>query len=261
MPVIEVMERLLEVCFYAAAAALVGAAGGYLTSSRATRQERGTGEAHLAAAMTLRRWGLAAAATLVLLALVRLAVRTAADAGRFPSVDAMAGVVSGTTWGNGWWAQLYVALLAVAGLLIAGRRVRQGWSLATAAALGVAYTLPMTGNGGAAVFDRGLLLVAALHALFAGLLASAPMTLLAMTARGAALVHAAGWTRWLAVGGLVLTVAALALVGDRLGPDGTGVWVLVLKAAMLAVAATLALARPRVALAATGAALVLTALL
>lgn len=260
-------ELLLESTWYAAAVIVIGGSGAYLTATRWARRDRGAREAHAAIIGSVRRWALGGAAALVLLALVRLAVRAAADAEGMASIDEMSRVVSATTWGTGWWAQLYVALLAMAGLLIAGRRQRQGWSLATAAALGVAYTLPMTGDDGAAVLDRLPLALTALHVFGVGVSLGVPLLLLAVggsTVAPSGLGTAAKWT--LGLGAAVALATGVAVAALKLGSfaalagSGAGRMLLV-KAAGGAAMAGLALTRPRVALAAAGAALLATALL
>ena len=260
-------EPLLETIWYAAAVAVIGGAGAYLTATRWARRDRGLREAYAAIGLVLRRWALGAAAALVLLALVRVALRAGADAGGMASIDEMSRVVSTTAWGTGWWAQLYVALLALAGLLIAGRRQRQGWSLATAAALGVAYTLPMTGRDGAAVLERLPLALTALHVFGVGVAIGVPLVLLAAGRSGVVpggLVAAAKWTLGLGVALALATGAAVAALRfgsvAALVESGAGRMVLVKLAAGTALAG-LALTHPRAALAAAAAALLATALI
>lgn len=259
---------LLIWIWYGAAALLIGGAAAYLAVSRWVRRDRPEPGVPLAIGALLRRVSLAAAATLVAAALARIAVRTLGEAGTL-TLDAMTSVASGSSWGTGWWAQLYVALLAMAGLLIAGRRPRQGWSLATAAALGAAYTLPMTGAGGAAGLDRLPLALAALHTFLAGVWVGVPLlTGAAIRATGAAappgLRAAAKWTLALGAGGAVLTGLALVALAPRSpGAIFTSGYatVLALKLAAAALLGYAALARPRLALAAAAVALIATAAL
>lgn len=259
---------LMEWVWYSAAVAVIGGAGAYLTISRWARRDRSRREAHAAMSIVLRGWGLSAAGALVLLALIRLMLRTAAEyGGGVPTLDAMSHMVSGTMWGNGWWMQLYVALLAVAGLLIAGRRPRQGWSLAAAAALGVAYTLPMTGDEGAAVLERLPLALTALHVFGAGIWIGVPLLWHASRRASVAsedLGRAAKWTLAMGAGVAAATgaaVAALELDGIA-AIVGTGYGrMLLMKGALAAIAWAFALSRPNAALAAGAAALLLTALL
>jgi putative copper export protein len=258
---------LLDAARYAAATVVIGGAGAYVTSTRwARRHAEGRG-VHASTSAVLRRWALAGAAALVLIALIQVGMRAGAASGGVPSLNDMSRVVSGTMWGNGWWAQLYVALLAAAGLLIAGRRPRQGWSLATAAALGIAYTLPMTGDDGAAVLDRPAFALAALHVFGAGIWIGVPVLLVA--ARRSApvsrdLAAAAAWT--LGVGAAVAVGSGAILMGLELGgvsgllTTGYG-RVLLLKLGAAAAAGGLARSRPGLALLAGAAALLLAALL
>lgn len=258
---------LLDAARYAGAMLVIGGAGGYLTSTRWARRQSDGRALYASTVEVLRRWALTGAAALVMIALLQVAVRAARIAEGVPSFEDMSRVVSGTMWGDGWWAQLYVALLATAGLLIAGRRPRQGWSLATAAALGVAYTLPMTGENGAAVLDRPAFAFAALHVFGAGLWIGVPLLLIAAR-RAGPLPHglgaAASWT--LGVGTAVAVGSGAVLVALKLGSlsallttgDGR---VILLKLGAAVLAALVARSRPEVALAAGAVALLLSAVL
>ena len=258
---------LLDVARYAGATLVIGGAGAYLTSTRWARRQSDGRALYATTLGVLRRWALAGAAALVLVALLQVALRAALAAGGIPSLESMSRVVSGTRWGDGWWAQLYVALLATAGLLIAGRRPRQGWSLATAAALGIAYTLPMTGDDGAAALDRPAFALAALHVFGAGIWLGTPLLLIAARRSGAAphgLAAAAAWTLGVgtavAVGsGAILAALKLGSVGALLETaDGK---VVLLKLGAAALAGLSARTRPVLALSAGAAALLLAALL
>lgn len=242
---------------YLAAAVLIGGAGGFLTVARWARRAAADRTAQLAVAGRLRRWALVAALVLVAAALVRLVVRTAAAEGAV-SLDAMTRTASGSSWGTGWWAQLYVALLAVAGLLAASRRPRQGWSLATAAALGAAYTLPMTG---APAGDRLSLALTALHTFLAGVWIGVPLLSAAAGPPDPlppGLASAARWTLMLGLAGAVATGAALLATEPRsLGAAVSGGygWTLLAKLSAALVLGLTALRRPRTALAAAAVAL------
>jgi putative copper export protein len=258
---------LLDWLGYAAAVTVIGGAVAYLTVSRWARSARSARESHRSMSLLLRQWSLIAAAGLVTIALVRLAIRAGAASGGLPTADVMSRIVSGTMWGTAWWMQLYVALLAMAGLLIAGRRPRQGWSLGAAAALGIAYTLPMTGGDGAAQLERLPLALAALHVFAAGMAAGVPMLLVAarrVSEDAEALAAAAKWTLSLAAAIVVasgVAVGALRLDGIAAVTGTDYGRVLLVKAAAALAALVLATSRPKLALAAGGAALLLTALL
>ena len=257
---------LVEWAWQGAALVTIGAAGAYLTAGRWARPLR-EGSAHTAIGRILRRWGLFAAAALVFLALVRVVMRTGAATSDIPTFDAMQRVVSATLWGTGWWMQLYVALLAVAGLLIAGRRPRQGWSLAAAAALGVAYTVPMTRDDGAAVLERLPLVLAAVHVFGVGIWVGVSMLLAAGRRAGvtsAGLVAAARWTLGTGAGLAIasgLSLAAVGLDGFAAVTGSMAGRLLLLKAVAAVAAAALAVRQPSLALAAAGVAMLLTVLM
>ena len=258
---------LLDVARYAGAVLVIGGAGGYLTSTRWARRQPDGRALYASTVGVLRRWALTGAAALVTVALLQVALRAALIADGVPSFEDMSRVVSGTMWGDGWWAQLYVALLATAGLLIAGRRPRQGWSLATAAALGIAYTLPMTGENGAAVLDRPAFALAALHVFGAGIWIGVPLLLIAARRSGPVpqgLGAAASWT--LGVGAAVAVGSGAVLVALKLGSlgalSGTGDGrVLLLKLGAAVLAGVVARSRPAVAVSAGALALLLSAVL
>lgn len=99
-------------------------------------------------ARSARRLGLLAAAALLAVTLFRLyaQVRSFLDPTEPFTIAAARQMVGESTWGSGWRVQLGVAVAALVGLLLAGRRPGLGWTAAGVAALVAAATEPLTGH-------------------------------------------------------------------------------------------------------------------
>ncbi|HEU4698236.1 MAG TPA: CopD family protein [Gemmatimonadales bacterium] len=120
--------------------------------------------------------------------------------------------VLASAWGSGWSAQTYVSLLACAGFLVAGRRARAGWSLATTAALGLAATAPLTGHATESPWGTPVgVTLQALHLLAGGLWLGSLLGLV-LAGFGATRRLEPG-QRAAAMAALVRTFSPLALVG------------------------------------------------
>lgn len=142
--------------------------------------------------------GLAAAAVLGVAALARLMAQSYAMHGPDESLSGplILAMISRTVWGWGWLLQITAAILAVAGFALARGGRRLGWSLATLAAVALAFTPAMSGHA-----------------------ASAPrLTGLAVIADGLHVVGAAGWLGTLLVVLLAGIPAALSLDTPARGP-------------------------------------------
>jgi len=90
--------------------------------------------------------GASAAATLVLIAPLRLLLQARMLVSPGDPVSPMAWAVVGTTWGKGLTLQLACAALALAGFVLARRGNPRGWTLALASALLLALSPAMMGH-------------------------------------------------------------------------------------------------------------------
>ncbi len=77
-------------------------------------------------------------------------------------------LLTGTTWGGGWWLQTVSAAFAFVGFHLAARRVRGGWLLAALATLAGAVAPAFSGHAVAARLQPWPIVADTLHVLGAG---------------------------------------------------------------------------------------------
>lgn len=142
--------------------------------------------------------GVGAGALLALVLLLRLYAQSYALHGAGEALDPgnIRSLLGGTNWATGWWLQGLGTALAVGGFLLARRRSRFGWALATAGASALAFAPAFSGHAAAVPALAPLTVLAdGLHVLGAGgwlgsllivVMAGLPVALRQTEGRGAA---------------------------------------------------------------------------
>ena len=116
---------------------------------RVTRDARLDLETGVRFGAACRRAGIGAAVILILAHAARLyfQARSALDPGEAMTLAAIQPWFAGAgSWGLMWSVQVGAAVVALIGVLLAGRRIAAGWSLAALGAIGAALSMPLTGH-------------------------------------------------------------------------------------------------------------------
>lgn len=134
---------------YIALFAVIGACVFRGLIHRVTRDARLDLETGVRFGGACRRAGLGAALVLILAHGARLyfQARSALDPGEPMTLAAVQPWFAGPgSWGLMWAVQVGAAIVALAGLLLAGRRLAPGWSVAALGAVAAALAMPLTGH-------------------------------------------------------------------------------------------------------------------